>query len=302
MLHIKKVCPYYTIVEDGQISTKNKENIILSPAGLRYFADYYRRKYHITILIEEAPIELASLPERINCIISVCLDKNLSMAGFIFISKQDPEDAFGHALPMVWERDNHQMHLFFLDTMQWLGEADENKNDFLEIKKCRENIRMQTPGVKLWSMMGQRQVDYSSCYTDALVILRDALRATSFKRIIEKNTQNVMENDITLFLLPEMLLKTTQRLTLLEKQALDMDAMVHLHRNKNTEKKPVGTHTPVSLRQWRDRYSVSAILRPMAGNKNAPKKLFGTFTLFKGKKYQEKLDTLVNHSPPDRSV
>lgn len=270
LLNIIENHPHHWVVEDKRIPLEPKRNIILKPSGLEHIAQYYHAKYNITIYIHTAPIKISQLADEIKKIISTVLNKNptLKQAGLIFINDDDPDDQFGHALPMIWEREEDNNHLFFLDTTQLLGEPEKTKTKFA-VDLFREKLFSLFDNLQLWAIDGCRQKDYSSCYTDALVILKDALFHTSFKTLAITKIKNQAEK-ITIFYMPEVLSRTVQIISLIEKSNAQLTTRIH---------------KKYSLESWIRRYSMEIMVR------DVPKR-FGTFTLFKAQKYVAKINAL----------
>lgn len=141
--------------------------------------------------------------------------------------------------------------------MQDLGQTDPAKMK----QGIREFQMALARHFKLWSVSGVRQIDYSSCFTDALVVLKDALQCASFKALVSPKVKSV-ELGVTLFYLPEILLKTAQIASLPVRSLADLDQMVR---------------SGVSLREFRKAHDVPVML-------NGQSKQFGAFTLFKVQK------------------
>ena len=106
-LNIEENHPNYWVVQDPQIPIEPKQNIVLKPNGLQIIARHYHQKYGITILAHQEYIKISALAEKIHAIILKLKTDSpaLSKVGLIFISNDDPDDIFGHALPMIWEKD-----------------------------------------------------------------------------------------------------------------------------------------------------------------------------------------------------
>lgn len=270
--------PNYYLVYDPKISIPEKQNIILKPHALVKIADYYFKKYAIKIHIHTTFIKISNLADLVHLNIQNIKNNypELTRAGFVFMSDDDPDDQFGHALPMLWEKEsNGKEHIFFLDTTQLLGKTDFDPT----ITAFRKKLYLLNPDRELWAMYGKRQIDYSSCYTDALVILKDALCQFSLKALVKIKKKH--HDQLTEFYMPEILCRTTQPLSLLNKSQSDENKIVHFHHEKNTEKQT----TSVTLKMWVEQYSDFVTV-------NGGSKRFGTFALFKARKYVEKLDNL----------
>lgn len=278
--------PEYIIVEDARIPGQNKKNIILKYPGLCVMARYYFQKYHIVIDIEPTYLLLDALAQVICRRLQQTRIQYASFhqIGIILMSKEDQDGVYGHALPMLWQKDQitQQEYLFFLDTCQLLGDASA-----ISLPKQMKRLM---PNIQLWSVFGQRQLDYSSCYTDALVTLKDALRVKSFKELAETKIHATLP-DITFFYAPEILLKTAQIGSFIEKSHANLKCIMHYHRKKNRDGKPMQVMMPVSLDTFRQKYDIQTI------SKNGAQKCFGAFTLFKSKKYTE----IIEREQADKS-
>lgn len=261
----------YILVRDDHIPGDSKENIVLKPHGIDIIANAYFRKYGIVILACHLFLKINELAQHV-CHFLVSAKTRFPGArkiGFIFISSDDPDDIFGHALPMMWEKEGAREHLFFLDTTQYLGETDEHRIK-QNVQAFRHQLLSSMPHLKLWSIFGRRQIDYSSCYTDALVMLKDALLLPSLKAIVERKIKEACV-DLTIFYAPEVLLRTAQVVSYLQRSHADLTHVICEHRA--VFQKPSKT-----LGMFREQFDVSVEVN------GVPKK-FGTFTLFKARKY-----------------
>ncbi len=261
----------YFVVNDAHIPAPCKENIILKPSGIEIIAQHYFQKYGVIIRVCGEFLKIHLLAEKIRDYLSSA-KKALPSAkkiGFIFISNDDPDDIFGHALPMIWEKNNKEEHLFLLDTTQYLGQTDSHKLT-VGVQAFRKALSSFMPDLKLWSIFGCRQIDYSSCYTDALVILRDGLRIPSLKAVVDAKIKEA-NSDVTVFYAPEILLRTAQVGSYPEKSHADLASFICGHRLA------VGSK-PETLGEFRARFDTSVELH------GATKK-FGAFALFKARQY-----------------
>lgn len=265
----------YMLVHDDVIPCASKQNIVLTVCGLEIIARNYFRKYGIIIRICPEFLKIDKLAEKMFVCLSAARNEfpDANKIGFIFVGEDDPNDVFGHALPIIWERASDGEHLFFLDTTQYLGATVFNKNAFENIEAFeavqifRKKLLSLMPTLRLWGMLGCRQIDYSSCYADALVVLRDGLRVTSLKQLAELKLKETSA-DITVFYAPEILLRTAQIGSFPEKSFADLTCLIR----KNSQ------GLPETLDAFRRKFEVDVMVR---GN---PKK-FGAFTLFKARQY-----------------
>jgi hypothetical protein len=261
----------YFVVYDGHIPTVSKENIILKPSGIEIIARHYFQKYGVIIRVCPEFLKIDKLAEKIQHYLSSAKKAfpNAKKIGFIFISNDDPDDIFGHALPMIWEKNNNDEHLFFMDTTQYLGETVSHKLT-VGVQAFRQTLLSLMPNLKLWSIFGCRQIDYSSCYTDALVMLKDGLRAPSFKAIIDTKIKESC-SDITTFFAPEIVLRTAQVGSYPEKSHADRMRLIY-ESHRAAEKKPE------TLGEFRSQFDTPIEMH------GAIKK-FGAYTLFKAQQY-----------------
>lgn len=263
--------PEYIVVRDEKIPCASKENIVLKPAGIAIIAKHYFQKYGILIVVCPVFLKIDELAQKIKdyLLFAAKTYPSAHQIGFIFISHDDPDDIFGHALPIFWEKVQTEQHLFFLDTTQYLGEtrAEQIKSG---VHAFRQQLLSSIPNLKLWSIFGRRQIDYSSCYTDALVILKDSLLAPSFKALAERKIKET-QSDVTIFYAPEIVLRTAQVASYLEKSHADFTQLIHCYRAQSKKPQEI-------LADFRARFD-----EPM--EVNGVTKKFGTFTLFKAQEY-----------------
>jgi len=244
-------------------------NIIFRTTALQKIANEYLKKYQVLIYVHSVPTTIDCLTAHIITALSETRKQysNAHQIGFIFCDRSDNDDVYGHALPMIWQKEGAQEHLFFLDSGQFLG--DIFKEDAIRFRVSLRNIMSQ---MQLWSIFGRRQIDYSSCYTDALVVLKDGLRAPSFKALVERKLNAALSTStLKIFYAPEILLKTAQIGSYAEKS----------HANPN-EVIDMSNAVPVTLEAFRQQYHLPVTI-------DNQKKLFGTFTLFKAQEYVQKL-------------
>lgn len=245
----------YVVVRDVRIPFA-MDNIIFRNSALKDIANYYFNKYGIIIQVASTPSKIDKLADDIHVFLNDTKQQfpAANQIGFIFISNDDPDDTYGHALPMIWQREDAREHLFFLDTTQYLSDLSQPCSiDF----RCR--LAEIMPQLQLWGIVGGRQRDYSSCYTDALVMLKDGLRVPSFKALVENRVNvTVSTPALKIFFAPELLLKTAQ---------------IHSYVEKS-----MGTEQPVTLAAFRQQYDLPILVKE-------ERKFFGTYTLFKPEHY-----------------
>lgn len=259
----------YWVVFDSHIPIEHKENIILKPSGLMLAAKHYFRKYGVVIDVCPEFLKIDVLAEKIFTQLSAAkkVFPDKKKLGLIFISNDDPDDVFGHALPMIWERHHDAEYLFFLDTTQYLGSVTASCLKS-KVVAFRASLLSLMPNLALWSVFGSRQIDYSSCYTDALVMLKDGLRIASFKSLVESKIKE-KHGDVVLFYMPEILLRTAQVGSYPQKSHADISYSLQYVSGQPEE-------SPKSLAQFREQFDRDLDV-------NQVSKKFGTFTLFKAR-------------------
>ena len=196
----------------------------------------------------------------------------------------------GHANPIIWEKLGEEEHLFFLDSGPFSMnipddkiDSDERSNIKInrhtrELKQFRDTIQAQMPTIKIWVPIGNRQIDYSSCTIDAMVILKDGLRTTG--TLTEQAMERIsgQQQGVYLFRMPEHLLKTAQISSFVSRDSrANMDEKMHVHHVKNNSGKHTGIDEDVTLRHFRERYAVPVSVK-------GEMKFFGSYTIQKGTK------------------
>ena len=254
----------YVVVKDPRIPFTT-HNIIFRASALQVIANRYRDQYGIIIQVISAPLKINVLARHIDAQLIEAKQKfpAADQIGFIFISDDDPDDVYGHALPMIWQREESREHLFFLDTTQYLSDL---------LQQCAIDFRCQLkkiiPQLQLWGIVGGRQRDYSSCYTDALVVLKDGLCVSSFKLLAERKLNLALSTPaLNIFFAPEMLLKTAQIHSYVEASEANLNTVVLSC-----------DETPTTLAAFRRQFDLPVTV-------NQSQKLFGTYTLFKPECY-----------------
>ena len=100
---------YYYLEYDSSIpSNLSQDNIVLSLQGMREIAKYYQEKYGI--LIKTCNFNMSQGPQEIFQMIQEVRKESLTSkvfrCGFIFNNQQAGNH--GHAMPMIWEKNNEQ--------------------------------------------------------------------------------------------------------------------------------------------------------------------------------------------------
>lgn len=268
--------PGYVLVHDPRIPVYNPFNVILMPEGMLEIARYYHEKYGVIIQVIPEDMTIDQLAARIQRAISEARTHypDAHQIGFIFRSVDDPEDPYGHALPMIWQRENERDHLFFLDTCQYLGGESE------PVKRFR--AQLLSPTVQLWTVLGTRQIDYSSCYTDALIVLKDALKKPSFREFIAPKIKK-SDSSLNAFFLPEELLRTAQVDSYLQKSGADLKKIICWIPEKDRNGKLTGKLQPETLEALKKRNDIAVSWRGLV-------RLFGFFAVKKGYQFASWLE------------
>ena len=379
---------YYVKETDTALPSElGRENIILKLEGMKEIADYYKEKYGVAIIpfnsiMTSAPDKIANLIYQAR---ENAPDHGISRVGFIFNNIKAGN--YGHAMPMVYEKNDDKESLFFLDTGQYLGDVsyhdydcdfirmpsfsndtpldslpgtsrhayvlvddnvfyiDKDKNEITEplvydnlfsderdldtdkldrvnklaknlnfaplnegcsytklnegiivaleqitedktncrgrdAMKFRQELKRLVPDLDLYSHIGRRQIDMSSCTTDAMIMLRDGLRLTAPLTEIAESKQVNQVGELSLFHMPEELLKTAQIGSYPEKSKADLGKPVHVKHIKDQDGKRTGEEVSITLGSFRDKYDVT--VRTPRGQKKV-----GSYTVHKGELFSE---------------
>src|ERR1700722_4985317 len=105
---------YYTQAEDKNILDTNNQVVRLLPKGMNLVRQYYKKKYNAEIILLP---EKFDLNEYLNPIRTAKID-NYRIA-FILGSKS------GHAIPMIYLRENGREGLLYADSQGTDSEEDE---------------------------------------------------------------------------------------------------------------------------------------------------------------------------------
>lgn len=274
---------YWELKKDYAIPKKygDDRNAIFTLKGMNEIAQYYREKYDIEIY----PFKSTKIaaPETIKNLLAEAKKLSIHKCGFLWWDTEAK-----HAIPIIYE-DNH---LFLLDS---LGEISNKEKENVLFRKSLTNLM---PSITLWNCLSKRQADRSSCTTDAMIILKDGLRLQFLKTIESKKTKEPGEKN--LFHLPEELLKSPQINSIIKDS----------HAETSKEILTGKCNKQITLEDFRKKYDIPITIykeqKPPHSNepnfignilsffqseppKNfiVKKRNFGTFTLFKGKKYVE---------------
>jgi len=269
----------YWVVYDRNIPGELKNNIVLNAQGMMKIANYYQKKYGIEILVDPSPITIEILAAKITALLHRVKQEypRHQKMGFIFISMDDSNDLLGHALPMIFERDNTQEHLFFLDTSEFFNTVTGVVKD--KICLFQQSLQAQHPQLHLWRIFGCRQLDYSSCYIDAMVMLKDGLRVPSFKLLVENRVFQKIDN-ITIFYAPPLLIRTAQIGSFFEKSQVALTDRIDRFNTKKAS---------ITVEAFKRQYDIT-VLDPNGNQKNV-----GLFTIKKGQRYAALIQKMQNH-------
>jgi hypothetical protein len=161
-------------------------------------------------------------------------------------------------------------------------------------KMFRDNVASQMPNVQMWSHVGSRQLDQSSCTIDAMVTLKDGLRLSP--NLSEQANHHFIQEKqgIHLFRMPEFLLKTAQISSFVsQKSQANMGKEMHVHHVKDMQGNKTGQNVVLTLQEFRDKHDVSSI------NRSGETKKFNTSTLQKGNKIAKILQRRWDRKHPD---
>jgi hypothetical protein len=185
-----------------------------TPEGAKILAEYYREKYGVNIQVIDYTGKVDS-PDNLN--------KRFQRLKEDFTSlTKEHKTPFGavlmhgmqHAVPVLFDDKKHIM-IF-----------DSNSGARIKSYYVVANL---FPDYQVFLNKGTRQADVGSCITDAIVILKDALRIPNLSEIIESKSfehkepekpndgrpklelgEALKQQNFRLFRMPEELLKTAQ--------------------------------------------------------------------------------------------
>jgi hypothetical protein len=157
-------------------------------------------------------------------------------------------------------------------------------NSSREPRQFRDRINQRMPNIKIWSHVGTRQADHSSCTIDAMVTLKDGLRIDPSLTVQAQDKFIAQQQGVNLFYMPEGLLKTAQIASFAaDKSKANPDKVMHVHREKDAAGKKTGVKKLVTLKEFREKYEVPVAVK-------GETKKFSTYTIKKGKKIAAILD------------
>jgi len=202
--------------------------------GMEIIADHYRQKYNIDLRITDFCGELSE-EERYSDDYDPFLYRFSELKKILDVTEFAKPIGFvlfitdGHAIPVLTSADaSGNKHMIIFDSVY---QKDESK--YYPIAKM-------FPEFKVFLNEGPRQADGYSCDTDAIVILKDALRTNELIDLVskhatrlaigdkakvvsadEESASHVPEN-LYLFPMPEQLLKTAQSKTYMQQLNPDL--------------------------------------------------------------------------------
>ncbi len=234
-----------------QISNDTPKDIIAyqpTPEGVDILCDYYCKKYNITLQTYEVKAvhhnqERASFEELSKSRLIKEIT-NGEKIGVILSNEQN------HAIPVLLFKKNDRLHLYIFDST-----SGPYISSYYDIARIFSDA-------KVYLNNGTRQADKVSCITDAICVLKDALRINNLNELIElkianepcalahpssriKKLYKLKPANFSLFNMPEQLLKTAQRSTYLELSGADLETVINPKKNS-------------SLRAFRESHSIKA--------------------------------------------
>lgn len=231
---IKKINSYYD-TKKINFGPKILQGIypILNIYGMNVITNYYKEKYNIDIALHNVFSTSCVGNYDILKIIGVEFEKlnNDYLKGIIFWDNN-------HALPIILTKINNKKIIIFLDT----------NSVFLKNLSVSKNLLENFKQVEVWSphCIQGRQADIYSCVTDAFVILKDLLRADLniiFNNKIELRPEiyKAFSEQVIVFRMPELLLKTTQVSSYLEDSMANLNMIIGKNQKTLEQKRKENT-------------------------------------------------------------
>lgn len=230
---VAKPCTFKVLV-DGLFYVEPQ---IIQPLakGAEVIAKYYSNKYGVNIVIidhsqtVEAGYNLTKRFQHFcqHTLPTLALTNN-SSAGFILMHSDH------HAVPVVISRENDKNYMIVFDST-----SDKRKKGYIQIANL-------VPDYYLLLNDGTRQADNGSCVTDALAILKRALRINQLAtnlithKFVSIDTltpspdrqsavvqPKLQQNNMGLFNMPEVLLITAQISKFVENADADLNVVIN---------------------------------------------------------------------------
>lgn len=225
-----KPCDYKILVDGVYIEPQVVQPL---PNGAQIIADYYKEKYKVDIRIvdhtqsvESGDNITARFKQFQKETLTTHSNENNQAVGYILMH------GLHHAIPVIMTREENKDYLIIFDST-----SGSRKKGYYQIA----NI---IPDVTVLLNNGTRQADTGSCVTDALCILKDALRIEGIANYLIKNklvaagsqtpsperksvaTATLLYNNFSIFSMPERLLKSAQVSDYLTVSDADMNAVI----------------------------------------------------------------------------
>ena len=230
-LYIEKPSGYKVTIQDHQI-----EPMIYQPTyeGMVLLSEKYNEKYEIDIRIvnevdfgDHEPTALKRIRRfKNNADIDTIIESEKTV-GIILMHGEN------HAIPILFSREEDKKYMIIFDSSSGARIPGHYPigNDF--------------PDFQVMINLGTRQADGTSCITDAICILKDALRMEGLgsylmqTKAVEDDAKKdetreaprlffatSKPDNFTVFRMPEELLKTAQREDFIEKSEADRKKMI----------------------------------------------------------------------------
>lgn len=252
-----------------------------TPKGVAELCKHYNTKYNIDMQILEIQHSNNRELKRFETLNESEL-LNISEGksrGVILLQEQN------HAVPVIITKQDNKLMIFIFDSTSG------------GCTKAYYNVANLFPNALVYLNSGTRQADSSSCITDAICIVKDALRIKNLAQLIQSKTVKenfsssptasklkinriTKPNNFSLFQMPEQLLKTAQRSLYLE------------HADKNMVITPKKNRT---LDYYRNKYTLQVSLTKDL-DANLPSSTINTYLFNKSRKHKKILtkDNSIN--------
>ncbi len=264
---VEKPCGFQTVVDGNIIQPQ-----ITQPyaSGAEIIAKHYFNKYGVQIVIVDHSKIVENGDNLLKRFQAFCTDtlphyslNNNSAIGFVLMHDTN------HAVPVLISCENDKNYMVVFDST-----SGPRRKGYIAIANL-------VPHFKVLLNDGTRQADNGSCVTDALSILKDALRITQLATNIEAHKsvsidtltpsperQNsfaaarLNQPNLGLFNMPEPLLKTAQISNYVIKADANLDTVIRSPNKPLTDDQ--GNVKPATLRQRRaaDELTVSFNRKP----------------------------------------
>jgi len=204
--------PYYKMI------VSREDGIELKQKGRELIAEYYNKKYKTNIVFPfrlDSSFIASNQPTYSNfATFLMNIEKHLEnprqqkgefRQAFLFGANE------GHAIPVIYLKETidgkEEEGLFIADSMG----LDNVYTDRIAIERIKERSN-----IPVYVIKEQRQKDFISCFTDALIFGRDTTAKVDehfrLKHLLKKLKNRARQNEAGLYevLIPDVLLKTAQ--------------------------------------------------------------------------------------------